>query len=687
MRLRWKLLLIALVASVFPLAGYRFVSEMEASLRQGQEQALLASARALAQAALVLEEPDLRSAASGTASPVRVVGFELSLDAFDDDWRGFDELRRMYTSAHPGSWLALRLALSSTWLYLYAEVGDDSAVRSDGLAAVLERSDHLLVEYAGSRYRVDCRVDGPFEAAEQPGPSGRFGSVLVGACRLTPAGYVIEARLPWRPADRQLAVVALDFPVPGADLPRAQSGTIDARGELAPLSVVPVGAEARRLAPLLPTGSRLRIYDTAGWLRARAGALDRVEQAGPDGELGLKRWLRLWVYRWLLAPELRDPAPYRIDLLRPDLVELEAALRGEERTAWRPSMQRSSVVLSAFVPIRDASGVLGAVLLEQPSDALLVWANRSLGSLLLAGLLGMLLAAAILFGYASFLAWRIRQLRNAAESALTPDGRLSGGFPRSRARDELGDLSRSFARLLDQLRDYHDYLRTLAGKLSHELSTPLAIVRSSLENLEHESLPATARTYATRARDGTERLAAILRAMSEATQVERAIAASEAEDFDLRQVVVGAASAYADLLRGRRLETEVPSRPLPFHGAPELIHQALDKLIANARDYTPEQGWIRLTLKEGEGVVELAVANQGPPLPSKIQDKLFESLVSDRSGRPGAPHLGLGLYIVRLVAEAHRGEASAANLPQGEGVVVRMRLRGMPRRAERRTAG
>jgi len=77
------------------------------------------------------------------------------------------------------------------------------------------------------------------------------------------------------------------------------------------------------------------------------------------------------------------------------------------------------------------------------------------------------------------------------------------------------------------------------------------------------------------------------------------------------------------------------------------------------------------------------VANQGPLLPPTMQERLFDSLVSmrERSSRGGeAPHLGLGLYVVRLVAELHRGRADAANLADGSGVVFSIVMSGMSRR-------
>jgi signal transduction histidine kinase len=303
----------------------------------------------------------------------------------------------------------------------------------------------------------------------------------------------------------------------------------------------------------------------------------------------------------------------------------------------------------------------------------------------------LLLAGAVLLAFATRLSLRLARLRNAAERAQLNDGRLDGQivsarFPMTDAPDEIGDLARSFEKLFVVVGGYTDYLRTLASKLSHELNTPLAIVKSSLDNLEHAlngraALPEQAVPYLARARDGVARLGALVRAMSESSRMERAIEAAEPEDVDLRDVVRGCAEGYRPLIGERRLDCELPDAPLPLHGAPELIAQALDKLLDNALSFTPAHGWLRLSLRRLESGAEIELANQGRLLPDAMQGRLFDSLVSLRDkATPGeAPHLGLGLYVARLVAERHGGSISARNLEDGSGVAFRITLRGMPR--------
>ena len=70
----------------------------------------------------------------------------------------------------------------------------------------------------------------------------------------------------------------------------------------------------------------------------------------------------------------------------------------------------------------------------------------------------------------------------------------------------------------------------------------------------------------------------------------------------------------------------------------------------------------------------IEVENPGPPLPADLEARLFESLWQSRTDRDSLPHFGLGLYIVRLIAEFHGGEATAVSLPAGTGARFSVRL-------------
>jgi signal transduction histidine kinase len=283
------------------------------------------------------------------------------------------------------------------------------------------------------------------------------------------------------------------------------------------------------------------------------------------------------------------------------------------------------------------------------------------------------IAGAALIWFATRISTRIRRLRDEAESAIDAQGRLARPHSRlltaQNASDELGDLSRSFSAMLGKLSQHHAYLESMASRLSHELRTPIAVVRSSLENLK--LAPADSRVYIERAEEGLKRLGTILTRMSEATRLEQGLASVEREPYDLAAVVTGCVEGYRLAYTGKAFELVLPQERAIASGSPDLAAQLLDKLVANAVDFSREGAPVRVSLALADGVAELAVANLGPQLPVAMQGKLFDSMISVRPERTGGePHLGLGLYVARLIAEFHGGAIRAENLSSGSGVAV-----------------
>ncbi len=672
MSLRIKLLLVALVALVLPWAGFQFVKQMEVLLRQGQEQAQLSSAQALTQA-LVATAPMIPAA--GRLIPLPEAPRVLLLDGSADDWEA-DDLRPLVRA---DGRLGMRLAARGDTLFGVVEVVDGSRQRVD--IAVDSSGDEVMLQIGegirARRFRLGNAAPGTLQVLADP-PEAAV--TLRGEWQETQQGYRIEFALGGGRDGDGFALTLLD--ADGSNS-RAAWPLLDAvPGVAFPATLWwPEGAMVQAMRALANKGTRMRLVDTSGRVLAKAGGLNVPESNAPGATRN--RWYAL-LYRLLLAPPLSRAEDYAWDLEKLDADEVWTALSGLPASVWRPSANERAVIVAASVPVRWNGDTRAALVYEGPSEALLVLANRAVAELIAVSLLAVLVAGLVLFGFAGVLSWRIRRLHYATERVLKPDGRLDPKLPHLKATDEIGDLSRSFAKLLDEIGGYNDYLKTLATKLSHELNTPLAIVRSSLDNLDHETLPESARVYADRARDGADRLWGILRSMSEASRMEKAINAADAEDFDLTEVVRGCAESYRQLAGNRTVHVMLPDMPLRFHGAPELIAQALDKLFDNAKGFAQGDGWIRIKLSRESDGAEIAVANSGPPLPEKMQERLFDSLVSMRDAGSlraagEVPHLGLGLYIVRLIAASHNGSASAVNLAGEAGVEFRLKLRGMPR--------
>ncbi len=669
MSLRAKVVLLALSTLVLPLVGWSLARQFESSLRESQAQVQLASAQMLARA--VAMQADALPAL-GPAVFVQQARWPLQLDAYDGDWKSQGLLTQTLAPD-----LRVALAEFEGQLQLFARIEDATRVRADANWSQAGAADQLIlvIEDARGTHRMRLASAAPGVLGVKALDSTPEGAPrIVGEWQEDARGYQLELRFAAADLPTRLGFEVLDFHDP-AEAPR-QFGTHPDQPDGRWLVQHRPQALQALLDNLVPDGVQASLTQTDGWVLAQAG---RRVDAQPSQAPGF--WRSVW-YR-LLMMEVPEAPPVS-EASRLESPELWQALSDRPAVAWYSVAQGGRMLLATAVPIRIQAQVRAALLLERSSESLLL-GRQALAGLMLTSLLALLVVGLGLFAFAGRLSARIRNLSRAAERAITRAGRSGPlAFQASNVRDELGDLSRSFARLLEEIDAYSEYLRGLAGTLSHELHTPIAVVRSSLENLDAEALGSTSRTYVERARAGVDRLGAIVRAMSEASRVERAIAAAEVEDFDLRALMVDCAEGYRALLAPRSLQTMLPPHAVRLRGSPDLIVQALDKLIDNARSFCPPEGWVLIALAQTQRGIEISVANAGPSLPLGMQDRLFDSLVSLRAAGQrgdGAPHLGFGLHVVRLVAQRHGGFAGAANLPSGEGVEFRMVMRGMERDA------
>ena len=420
------------------------------------------------------------------------------------------------------------------------------------------------------------------------------------------------------------------------------------------------------LGTFIRRGTRATVVDANGLKLGTAGALRAAGLEDDTSGTWYRRFVTVDTSSWPVQASLPDRITGK---------SVSAALAGRPAAEWlRTSAGAQDLLLLAAAPIAVDGRTRGAVVLEQSGDQLLDLRDRALAHLFDLTLLATALAVLFAFSLATFISVRIGRLRSAADSAVGNDGRIRLEMPESGSADEIGALARAFERLLARLNEHARYLRTLGGKLSHELRTPLTIVRSSLDNLESEGVRGDQRGYVIRAREGTVRLQSILSALGAASRVEESIQQAERVSFDLAELSRAAAAGYRDAFPNARFVLDVPADGCLLFGAPELIAQMLDKLVENAVDFTPPGGAITLKLARVGGRYELSVENDGPSIPDAMLGRLFESLFEQRQGSDDKPHFGLGLYIVRLIAEFHDGNALAVNRPDGNGAAFRVSL-------------
>jgi len=691
--IRAKVLLVAAVLLTIPWLGYRYVVEMEKFLREGQERTVAGLARAVA--TTLHDRPQLFLAGpAGEPSPAGLVVANLTaamrLDGQASDWerqavtlhqRSLGEL-----SAAPGGLIFYSLSMDlragrfGRHLYLFVRATDDRVVRPAGQGEDPWRADHLLLEMGGvgsepRRWRLTGDRGGRLLAeGEQPGGRWEPDPGVEGAWLWGETGYTAELRLPLGLESERVRLFAVDV-----DAGRG------ARAGAPPVEVATLAFSDTEIDLIIKglarASSRIWVLDGARRVLAQAGSLQPpAPQAGKDGgSVGAR--LREHLLRPLYALILQQPGETHAEDWpeegRLEGPEVEAALSGIATTRWRRLADERAAVVSAAHPVWNEDRVMGVVLVEESTQPILSVRNEALEALFDLTLAVFVLGALALFLFARHVSVRIRRLRDAVDRAIDPQGRVRREIETPASGDEIGDLARSFAAMLARLRQYTGYLEQMASRLSHEFRTPIAVVRSSLENLKGQPLPGEAQVYLDRAEQGLARLSTILTRMTEATRLEQALARAEREPFDLVQVISGCVEGYRTAYPGRELVFHLgASGPMGMMGVPDLIAQLLDKLVANAMDFARPGTSVTVRLERDGNQALLRVLNEGPRLPAEMQGRLFESMVSLRPDgkESGEPHLGLGLYIVRLIAEFHGGSAALANREDVDGVVVTVRL-------------
>jgi dedicated sortase system histidine kinase len=666
-RIRFKLLLVSLTLLGIPWAGYRFIQETEQFLRSAQDRALRTTASSVAN--VMHGEAGVFS---GTARPGSVLTFRNlylhpldkppQVDGYRDDWPPFE--RNMTVLKAPDDRLEMRLFLGRHDRYLYLLIGVKDGSRRYGPDG--DSIEIATIDASGALQRYRLRPDAPgwvrarrVETAD-PGSPGTLEPAIRGEWQPHGDGYTVELRLPRDQIRQHLSVRAYDSAT-GQALANGRLFPADALGRIVEPSV--------RLQAIVdavtPPATRLWVTDHQGLVLARAGRLDS------DAPFGTEQNRMPWFIRDLILavlPRDADTVAALTDdqthLFLPPVID---ALSGRPANLRRQPPHGNSVVVSAAVPIRGPDGVHGAVLVEQTTNAILSIQNLALQRLFGVTLLLFAVTSLGLLGFASLLASRITRLRDGVEAAVSPDGRIIGTLGSDRALDEIGDLRRSFSSVLGRLKDYNHYLEAMADRLAHELRTPTAVVRTSLDNALQVNADARG-PYIERALDGARRLETILQRLREATGLEQAMRHSEPLRFDLATLLQHQIESLRDLYPEVALELAGADQALVCDGVPDLVSQALDKLVGNAVDFHDPGTPVRIECARADHRIRIMVHNQGPPLPADLD--VFRSMTCGRHGRQTEPHLGLGLFLVRLIAEFHGGGVSATSEPAPVGVTI-----------------
>ncbi len=426
---------------------------------------------------------------------------------------------------------------------------------------------------------------------------------------------------------------------------------------------------------------RLRTFDPRGRLVADSFALADPafrfnDIRDDDWEQRFARWLDRTVDTIVAAEPVQD------------YVEPEA----EEANAW-PELARArelglsqvrlydwrdgTPVITAAVPV----GLQGATLLTVRNAVDITESVRAARSALFGAMLLVMVASAAL---SLFLARTIvTPLRLLARAAVrVKQGRdREVEVPRLPQRsDEIGLLARAVSDMTGALRQRIDAVDSFAADVAHEIKNPLASLRNAVDTLPRVDDPELRAQLIAIAAHDVRRIDRLVTEISAASRVDAEISRATLERVDLAELFANLIRSREDrgMNGGRRLELDTPAGArLHVMGVPTQLERVAENLIDNAVSFSPEEGTVRVAIRQAGRHVVTEVCDEGPGIAPDAREAVFRRFHSDRpEGESFGNHSGLGLAIGRAIAEAHDGTLVADERPDGAGgACLRLTLR------------
>jgi signal transduction histidine kinase len=236
-------------------------------------------------------------------------------------------------------------------------------------------------------------------------------------------------------------------------------------------------------------------------------------------------------------------------------------------------------------------------------------------------------------------------------------------------RDELRQLSDTVDGLLARLDAALGAHRRFAANAAHELRTPLTVQHALLEEilLDPAADPDLVRATCARLLRLSQEQAGLVDGLLTLTEGERG--PDRVEPVDLAELAQRALAERVSDVDGLGLAVRADIAPARTSGDPMLLGRLVGNLVGNAIDHNVPGGFIRVGTDERDGRSSVCVANSGPVVPEESIRGLFEPFQRlDRTGRNGEHH-GLGLSIVRAIADSH-GASISARPGQPNGLTV-----------------
>jgi len=265
---------------------------------------------------------------------------------------------------------------------------------------------------------------------------------------------------------------------------------------------------------------------------------------------------------------------------------------------------------------------------------------------------------------------RVHSIRRTVSAIIHGD--LQHRLPTHVNEDELNTLSRTINGMLDQIEQLVHGVRNVSNSIAHDLRTPLAELRSRLEELSLIR-PPPAETYAEI--DGAvadvDQVIRIFDALLRLAEIDAGMRRSGFVSLDASDLAANAVEFYEPAAELKDIELRFSAAgPIVVSGDPVLLAQALSNLIDNALKYAPKNGIIEVAVRRLEdGSAEVSVSDNGPGISAAEKGKVVERFYRGDASR-GTPGVGLGLSLVQAVAKLHGSTLELLDQAPGLRVVL-----------------
>ncbi|HEX7240088.1 MAG TPA: HAMP domain-containing sensor histidine kinase [Longimicrobiaceae bacterium] len=266
-----------------------------------------------------------------------------------------------------------------------------------------------------------------------------------------------------------------------------------------------------------------------------------------------------------------------------------------------------------------------------------------------------------------------------AEGDFDPKVRVSPS-----RQDELGDLARSFGSMTRQLTELDRLKAEFVSVASHEIKTPLSVIRGYVSLLLdgiYGDVTDTQRKTLSSISDQTERLTRLVQRLLDVSRFEAGGGRLELREIPLRYFLSDLAHGFDALAFQSEIDFALETDedlPATLTGDPDRLNEVLGNLLSNAFKFTQKGGRIRLVACAAKDGVEIEVRDTGIGIPPDKLPKIFEKFFQvENEAQPRSVGSGLGLAIAREIVEAHGGTIGAESQP-GRGTTFRVLLPTRP---------